>query len=357
MTLSAQSVDRTGGMIRGCTVAQAGVNATGKILMLDASGRPTHDEKLSVRELPVWTDAKTLETLMTAAAKRPRFKVREDHDDSVGARAGYAAGFRVVDDRVVADVKLYDAYRNRDLLLETIAENPDQIGLSIDFTPVFELTKDRALMRIESLDAVDVVDEGAITHRGLFLSAGVDSPGKGTPKPADNPEPPPTMPTSNEDVMSAIGALSKTVSDCMTAMSAALQAKTAAAPVAPSEELKALRTSLDTLAASSKANEDKLALIATENAKMKRERQLLGYRGSPEEKAKLGSATDDVIREALSKQKTFHQMCREKRETLKLSAQIAAMEVLRTPEGKAAYHESLVRKGIVKIDDAAVASN
>lgn len=360
MTLAAQSVDKSGGLIRGCTVAQAGVAATGKILMLDASGKPTHDEKLAVRQLPVWTDEKTLATLLDAAKRRPRFKVREDHDDSVGARAGYSSGFRIDGDRVVADVKLYDAYRHRDLLLETIAENPEQIGLSIDFTPVFEIAKDRALMRVETLDAVDIVDDGAITHRGLFLSAGVDSAAKVTPNPADNPEQPPTMPTppTNEDVMGALSALTKTVTDCMTAMTAALSAKAAPAAAAPSEELKALKTSLDTLAASSKANEEKLHALVSENSKMKRERALLGFRGSPEERAKLGSATDDVIRDTLAKQKTFHQMCRETRETLKLSAQLAAQHVLRTPEGRAAYQASLIAKGVAKPEEtAAVGAN
>jgi hypothetical protein len=256
MRLAAESVDRVGRILRGCTVAQAGVEATGKFVMIDAEGRVTRDEARSVRELPVWTDEETLRTLLAASTERPRFKVREDHDDSVGARAGYAASFRAAGtDRVVADVKVYENYRNRELFLETVAETPDQIGLSIDFLPSFEIKGDRAFMRIDRLDAVDIVDEGAITHRGLFLSAGVDSPENGQasigqPKPNETM---PDAPSNNSDVMTALNKMTETITGCMNAMTQAvakMATPAAAAPAAAPEEMSALKQTVEQLSKS-----------------------------------------------------------------------------------------------------------
>lgn len=346
MTLAAEAVDVPGGILRGCTVAQAGVEATGKYVMIDAEGHVTKDEAAAVRELPVWTDAKTLETLLAASAARARFKVREDHDDTIGATAGYAANFRAAGDRIVADVKVYENYRNRAVFLERVSTTPDQIGLSIDFLPSFELGNDRALMRIDRLDAVDIVDEGAITHRGLFLSAGVDSPEKGKPAPGKtnppDPMPDEKKPATNDDVMSAMNKMADTITGCMTAMSAAITKMAApAAPVPPAEsdELKAVRAQV--LALSSNVEK-----MTAERQKNERERMLLGYRG---DRAKLGAAPDEMIRETVAKQKSFRELCIAKRtENTKLSAQEATQAVLRTDEGRAAYREQLISRGIAK---------
>jgi hypothetical protein len=364
MRLAAESVDRDGGLIRGCTVAQAGVEATGKFLMLDAKGERTFDPEQCVRELPVWTDEKTLDTLMAAAAAAPRrVKAREDHDDSIGARAGYAGVFRKLGaDRVVADVKLYDNYRNRDLVLETIAETPDQIGLSIDFLPEFEIGVDKALMRVARLDAVDIVDEGAITHRGLFLSAGVDTGPKGSTAPGANNKPPSIMPepvkpaeaSANDQVLAAVGKLTETVTGCMAQMTAAItaMAKPAAAPAAESDGMRAVRSEMEKLAAAQTQLTTQLQSVQTENIRLKNERLLLGYRGSREQREKLGAAPEETIRMELAKQKSFPELCRAERDNLKCKAAEAAISVLRTEEGKAAYRAHLKNRGVIKPDDS-----
>lgn len=346
LRLAAEEVDRQGGILKGCTVAQAGVEATGKFVMIDAEGRVTHEEAKAVRELPVWTDAKTLETLLAAAAARPRFKVREDHDDSIGARAGYAATFRAAGpDRVVADVKVYENYRHRDLVLETIAETPDQIGLSIDFLPSFELVDGKALMRVDRLDAVDLVDEGAITHKGLFLSAGVDSPENGKPA-SGKTEPARTMPdekkpATNEDVMAAMNKMADTITGCMTAMTSAITAMAKPAPAAAgaSEEMSALKTQVTQLASSVDG-------LKQEKMKLEREAQLLRLR-TPAQRAALGAAADEVIRDAVAKQKSFRELCLAHRAAnQKMSAQESTQAVLRTEEGRAAYRAQLTARGI-----------
>lgn len=173
LQLIASAVDARTGTIRGVTVAQAGVEATGKYILLDADGNLTRDPAIARRRLQVVTDAKTLETLMVAAnAAGGSSKSREDHDESLGARIGYADNFKLEGNRVVCDLHVFDSYRNRNLLLETAAKTPKEIGISIDMTPRWEIENGRALMRIEELMAVDVVDEGAITHDGLFLNRG-----------------------------------------------------------------------------------------------------------------------------------------------------------------------------------------
>lgn len=168
--LRAEKIDVANNVIRAATVAVAGVRATGKTVMLDKSGGRTLDEKLCARRLPIFTDEKTLETLMAAAAASDgkRVKCREDHVDAVGARAGFANNFKRVGDRVVADVTLFESYANRAIVLETAERAPQQIGLSMDFEPDFEILGDRALIRVRSLSAVDIVDAGAVTPNGLL---------------------------------------------------------------------------------------------------------------------------------------------------------------------------------------------
>lgn len=215
LQLSASAVDAKKGLIRGVTVAQAGVEATGKFILLDAEGNLTRDPLLAKRKLQVYTDQKTLDTLMAAAkVAGGRSKSREDHNEELGARIGFADNFAMQDGKVVCDLHVFDAYRNRELLLETADKTPEEVGISIDMDPSFEIFNDRALMRIEELHAVDVVDEGAITHAGLFLSRGVDklpqvklATTQTSPAMADAPAQP-----TLQDCMSAISALTSSVS-------------------------------------------------------------------------------------------------------------------------------------------------
>lgn len=216
LQLAAASVDVKAGVIRGVTVGQAGVEATGKFILLDADGNMTRDPAFAKRKLQIVTDAKTLETLMVAAkAGGFKFKSREDHLDEIGARIGYADNFVSLPAegdtlaRVVCDLHVFDSYRNRELLLETAAKTPEEVGISIDMNPSYEVHQGKALMRIEELLAVDVVDEGAITHDGLFLSSrGVDK------LPSVKLEAQPTSPMADEPKKTE-----PSLQDCMTAIS------------------------------------------------------------------------------------------------------------------------------------------
>jgi hypothetical protein len=278
LQLSAGAVDAKTGVIRGVTVAQANVEATGKFVMLDTQNNLTRDPEKAARKLKVVTDNLTLETLLAAAnAVGGTSKSREDHDDSIGARIGYADNFHLADGKVTADLHVFDSYRHRDLLLETAAKTPKEIGISIDMTPRWEIHNDRALMRIEELLAVDVVDEGAITHDGLFLARGVDNPPKVTlstqPSPsamADAPKEP-------------------TLQDCMTAISTLTSSVTSLAGTV-AEMQKNSKASADQMAAGQNDLREKLAAANTAIAEVKQTAPAAGADAAAEtERARLAA--------------------------------------------------------------------
>ncbi len=305
--LSAERVDAVAGIIYGATVAMAGVRALGKFVFIDSKGQVTRDEKLAVKKLPVFTDSKTLETLMLAAkSARSRVKTREDHDDSIGARAGFANAFKRVSDtsgdRVIADIHVFEEYRNRGVFLETADKTPDEIGLSIDFLPSFEIDGDRALMRIEKLTAVDIVDEGAITPGGLLLSARVDIARKcNTPQETSETLTMATPPT-NEEIMSAMSALGKQVSDCMAAFA---QFQKSATP-ADGGKMAAVEAENLRLATAQKELADTVKAVKEEQTRLKKERLLMGMRASDAEKTKLSAGTlEDIEKLAALPAKTY----------------------------------------------------
>jgi hypothetical protein len=348
LQLAAERVESALGVIRACTVAKADVQAQGKVVMIDKAGAITRDEKLCAKELPVFTDAKFLETLMAAAAKAgPRVKAREDHDDSIGARAGFFDAFKLTTDgRVVADMHLFLAYRNRSVVLETADKTPEEIGLSIDFLPEFEIQGDRALMRVKKLTAVDIVDEGAITPGGLFLSAGVDTDENKETASAEK-EPNPKMPASLDDLMSAMSGLTKTVGDCMSAIS-----KLAAPPAKPagddgdgdSDAMKAVKAEQEKMASELKAQGERLALVTSDNAKLKKERALLGFKGTPEERAALEQKSVEDIEKMNASKKTFTQLVDERVATEKCKRSEAHQWAMKNHRDVYANH--LKAKGI-----------
>lgn len=348
--LRASRVDAAAGIIYGATVARSGVQATGKTLFLDSKGAITRDEKLAARKLPVFTDDKTLDTLMAAAAGAgPRVKVREDHDDSLGARAGYASAFlKTNDGRVVTDLRLFQEYRNRALVLETATETPSEIGLSIDFRPSFEIVGDKAMMRVEELYAVDIVDEGAITPGGLLLSAGVDTAGKKESQ-LEKPEPTAQMPT-NEEVMAALSKLAENVGACMAAIGKMAPPATAPAP----EAMAALKDAHEKLAAQLSAINDQLKAVVADNAKMKKERALLGFRGTPSERAAAEAAAgaEDIEKMSASR-KDYLTLVREHREKAKCSSAAAHSAVQKSEAGAAAYALHLSARGVTRENMAA----
>ena len=201
LQLTSGRIDPEAGVIYDVTIAKAGVNAIGKFIFIDAGGTVVKDQGKAVRRLPVYTDAKTLLTLMGAFQDAGnKVKSRVDHNDAVEARVGWTENPRLIGDRVVGDLHLLKSYPGRDLILEVADRTPTLIGMSIDMVPSFEIAPDRAFMRIEELLGADIVDEGAICPAGMFLrSERVDTEhnsktnslpmAKDTPKETPAPDP------------------------------------------------------------------------------------------------------------------------------------------------------------------------
>lgn len=190
--LSATSlVDVQKGLLRSVSVAEVGT-ATGHFAFLDAGnkvvavgGANDAPQGISTKRVPLCADEQTIETIVAAGKMRGRVKAREDHDDSVGARAGYAEAFRSEGGKAVCDMCIFEAYRNRGVFLETANSTPELIGLSGDFKFNAEVRDGACYMRVTKVDAVDIVDQGALTHAGLFKAntLGVDMEIKETVQP------------------------------------------------------------------------------------------------------------------------------------------------------------------------------
>lgn len=167
--LSTTAIDATAGILRGATVAQSGVFAQGKFVYVDGAGVVSNSPGQNAKKLPLFADGDFLSSLLAAVQDEGgKIRVRSDHDDALAARAGYADNFRMAGDRVTCDLHLFGAYRDRDIVLEAAAKSPELIGLSIDFIPSYAVQKDRVAMRVASISAVDLVDQGAVTPAGLF---------------------------------------------------------------------------------------------------------------------------------------------------------------------------------------------
>lgn len=342
-TLAADKVDPAAGTILKATVAKAGVRALGKFVFLDKQGAITRDPDQGVKRVPIFTDEKTLDTLMEAAKNSPRFKVREDHNDLIESRIGYCFNFqRAAADVVVTDIKVFENYRNRGILFDTSSITPELIGLSIDPGELtFELGerdgKTIALMRVKELHAVDVVDAGAITHDGLLLNASVDSDASNElPKPKTQPSDNMAAPTL-EEIMAQMKTLGETVGGLAANINACQQAVAKmSTPAAPASD-PAMKAEVDAL---------KVQLSAATGtlAQMKKDRALMGFRGSPAERQALASATVEDIEKANAGIKSYLDLVADHVETHKCSRS-AAHDFVRQNNAEA-YRAHLMSKGV-----------
>lgn len=209
------SVDREAGIIRGAVVAEQGVSASGHFAYIDKDGAFTRDESKGVKRVPMHMDAESLSSALAAAKEGGgRLRVRSDHVDSLAARGGYADNFRIEGNKLLADIHLFDAYAHRDIVMDVVEQTPELIGLSMDFGFQMELKDNMALVRVTTLNAVDIVDRGAVTPNGLFNSITdciqVDTTDKSKPtkKMADESTPSP-IETKLDALISAVTALTE----------------------------------------------------------------------------------------------------------------------------------------------------
>lgn len=323
---SASSIDSASGVLRGVTVAEIGT-ATGHFAFLDAAnkvvcvgGAKDAPQGVPTKRVPLCMDAKSIETVVAAGKQAVRVKAREDHDDSIGSRAGYVENFRLEGGKAVCDVTVFGSYRNRGVFLETAATTPELIGLSGDFKFNAEVIGECVMMRVTRVDAVDIVDQGALTHAGLFKAKaqeGVDMKNKETPPPSSMAK------ASEAPDLKAFKALCESVAayraanaaataeidECMASLAPSKPSAAPAdeTPVMSAAVLSALKTDLTKeLSATFKTQADEIATKAVSAAQVEFKKQLSALGIKPKEtpalsaQAPAASTTTEVAKDFLT---------------------------------------------------------
>jgi hypothetical protein len=81
---------------------------------------------------------------------------------------GSVRNFRIEGEKLLADMEVLESYTHRAILEELVEKTPELFGLSAYFTAEYKVIDGKAYARIQKLNAVDVVDKGAVTPSGLF---------------------------------------------------------------------------------------------------------------------------------------------------------------------------------------------
>jgi hypothetical protein len=351
-------VDQKNGIIIGATVAEANVPAKGHFVFVDETGSIVKEGTERSRKLPLMTDAKTLETALARAHADKQARVRTDHSDAIQDRAGFADTFRISDGKLVCNVHLFDAFKDRDAVLEAADKTPGLIGLSLDFQYSVEVAGDRAYARAVKIHAVDIVDEGAVTPRGLFsairLSAAGSDQTTNTSTTMDKETNAASAPAEKQPAASDIAALIATLASMcdrfekhFTKMEAATIAKEPAGKeeVVPAEkphtepdgdeEIEELKASVKKLSAA--------------QSEMRKEFSALGVKPSDAPKASSDSAALPVVADTQKPATTATAQFFAKVEELKskgLKATQAAHQA--AVDNREIYAASLKERGIAK---------
>lgn len=162
MDLAEGSIDVSGKLIRGVSIATAGVEAIGHWSeIVDAN-----DEVVGVRRL--YTDEDTLFTLLACADKIGEpVKAKVEHDSGLSEIIGTFDNFRIEGNHLRADLKIFETAASGSHVM-TLAQNiPKQFGVSVTASMVRQSQGDRDIMRFTELTSCDFVDEPAI-NASLF---------------------------------------------------------------------------------------------------------------------------------------------------------------------------------------------
>jgi len=145
-------------------------------------------------------------------AARSGIKVKVGHESGVEEIVGRLVNFRIEDEKVLADLQLFQTSPRRDFILELATKTPEAFGLSISFEGKPQDVNGAAYARCTRLRSVDLVDEPAANPDGLF-EAPVDdaqtseTPMKEEPKPEAMAEAP--APTVEERLATVEASISE----------------------------------------------------------------------------------------------------------------------------------------------------
>jgi hypothetical protein len=163
----------------------------------------------------LFVDATTLQEVKACAESYAGgVKVNLDHGAGIKDIIGFVDNFRIIGDKLVADLNLLENADRRAYVLEIAEKLPDTFGISIAFSgPVREIDG-KSFASCTELYSADLVQTPAANPTGLFSFQAVD---KISHQMQDAPEKPELEDGKEEDpikeVMSRLAALESFVSD------------------------------------------------------------------------------------------------------------------------------------------------
>ena len=141
------SIDAISGVIHGVSVITEG-DAKGHGLLIDST---------------------TLSQVKACAESyKGGVKVKMGHGSGVDAIVGRLNQFRIVGNKLLADLSLVKSHPDYSFLLELAQTIPDTFGISIAFTGEDEVIEGKAFARCIELYSADIVSEPAANASGLF---------------------------------------------------------------------------------------------------------------------------------------------------------------------------------------------
>ena len=167
LNLESGSVDEATGIIRGVSIATAGVQAIGH----ESTKENEAGEIVEIREY--WTDAETLETILECVDSIGQpLKAKVEHETGLMEIVGEFSNFRIEGDQLKADFEAYPTSKDAPHILTLAKRVSRQFGVSI--TAHLQRVKSGAidLMRCVRIDSADFVDTPAI-NAGLFSQKNV----------------------------------------------------------------------------------------------------------------------------------------------------------------------------------------
>ncbi len=169
LNLQDGSIDELAGIIRGVSIATAGVEAIGH-------GEYSESGEL-VREF--WTDTDTLETMLQACLEVGEpVKAKLEHGTGLTETVGTFDNFRIDGDHLRADFTAFPTSAAKDHLFALAGRIAKQFGVSV--SAILSKAKSGAvdLMRCREILSIDFVDEPAINAALFSRKNKVDSKAK-----------------------------------------------------------------------------------------------------------------------------------------------------------------------------------
>ena len=162
LNLDPNAVDEEAGIIRGVSIATAGVQAIGhEMEVLDGD-----ENVIETREW--WTDGETLQSMLEVIQSIGQpLKAKMEHGSGLAEIVGEFDNFRIEGDHLRADFQRYETSQYATHLMTLAKRISKQFGISV--TATLHRLKSGAIdfMRAVNVDSADFVDNPAI-NAGLF---------------------------------------------------------------------------------------------------------------------------------------------------------------------------------------------